>query len=488
MQTTTRTRAKATALAIAALFAAAAAKAAPTTRVMLFFDTEDYTCDRSNDAIRDIANLLTEEGVRGNFNIAGYLAGRLVELGRSDVIAALRPHVIGSQTLYHTRHPDLAELGDAPDYERAYRDTLRDEARAFGMIEAVFGEGRCIFWCPPGNCVSAVAMDVYSDLGVPFAAGTAFDGPTAGGPYDAFLARPGRRKLGLWYANQYHIPYSLVMTLESFMPRDGKPCPDFKPSLDALAKRDFAGLYMHPHIAVKKQHWDGPNYKGGNLVPWRQWKQVEDRPPADTAEYYRRFRAFIRAVKADGRFAFSDLEALRATLMPRVAIATNDLPAIRASLEKEFGPIRSPASWCVTDVFQAVVRLLRGEAPATPGKAYGFLERPRGVTTATDVAADDLRAAAAQIDLATFIPPAIRVGSREIGPADFLFAALEVLTTGAKTVTTRPREQLGSFKEVPGLEKMNIANSWCHTKDFKDAHLSERLRLQLWTLRLEPEL
>ena len=46
------------------------------TKVMLFFDTEDYTCDRSNDAIRDIANLLTSEGVRGNFNIAGFLAAR----------------------------------------------------------------------------------------------------------------------------------------------------------------------------------------------------------------------------------------------------------------------------------------------------------------------------------------------------------------------------------------------------------------------------
>ena len=93
-----------------ALCAALAADAK--TKVMLFFDTEDYTCDRSNDAIRDIANLLTSEGVRGNFNIAGFLATRIVELRRTDVIDALKPHVIGTQTLYHSRHPNVAELGD----------------------------------------------------------------------------------------------------------------------------------------------------------------------------------------------------------------------------------------------------------------------------------------------------------------------------------------------------------------------------------------
>ena len=82
------------------------------TKVMFFFDTEDYTCDRSNDAIRDIANLLSSEGVRGNFNIVGFLATRIVELGRFDVVEALKPHVIGTQTLYHSRHPNVAELGE----------------------------------------------------------------------------------------------------------------------------------------------------------------------------------------------------------------------------------------------------------------------------------------------------------------------------------------------------------------------------------------
>lgn len=110
------------------------------TKVALFFDTEDYTCDRSNDAIRDIANILKSEGVKGNFNVVGYLAARLLELERHDVIEALRHHVLGTQTLYHSLHPDIAELGDNPSYERAYRDTMAQEAKGVASQTIVSAE------------------------------------------------------------------------------------------------------------------------------------------------------------------------------------------------------------------------------------------------------------------------------------------------------------------------------------------------------------
>ena len=470
---------------LALLMLSSALVAGAKTKVMLFFDTEDYTCDRSNDAIRDIANLLTSEGVRGNFNIAGFLAARIIELGRGDVIDALKPHVLGTQTLYHSRHPDIAELGDDPSYERAYRRTMADEAKGLGMIDAAFGENRCVFQCPPGNSVSAVAMDVYSDLGIPFSAACGFTEAEGSSVYALMLGRPGREVMGLWYFNQYHLPYNLIFHLESMLPTGGKKCPDFKVALDKLSVYDFAGLYMHPHMAVKTKHWDGANYRKGNLVKWREWIEAEDRNPADTAIYYERFRAFIRAVKADDRFEFSDVEELKGALKPRVAITAADIPAIRKALTADFNCIKAPASWCVADAFQAAVRILRGEAEYRPSKVYGFLSRPRGVAMPTELSAADLRATASGMDLDTFIPSEIDVGGRKIGPADFLFAALEVQETGADKVTVVPREQLGSFKEVPGIEKMKISGKWIHQDSFKDEYLSERLRLQLWTLRIE---
>ncbi len=482
------------AVAVSSTASANVSAAAPAkTKAVFYFDTEDYTCDRSNDAIRDIANILKSEGVRGNFNVVGFLALRLLELGRHDVVDALRHHVIGTQTLYHSRHPDIAEIGDDPSYERAYRRTMAAEARGVGMLEAAFGEGRVVFACPPGNSVSAVAFDVYSDLGILFNAATGFydDSAAEGKAYSSktysngLLVRRGCRVGGLWYFNQYHLPYYSSFTLEHLLPANGRPCPDFKAILDRLAKFDYAGLYMHPHMALKLKHWDGHNYRHGNNCEWRKWMQVEDRDPADTAVFYERLKAFIRAMKADTRFEITDIARMAGELKPRRTITKADIPSIRASLARDFTAIGDPASWSLADVFQAAVRLLRGEGERAPGKVYGFLERPRGVSAESQVRADDLRSAAARLDLGTFLPPEIEVGGRLIGPADFLFAALEVLETGAREVKVSPREQLGSFKEIPTVESMKISGAWVHTKEFRDEHLSERLRLQLWTLRFE---
>ena len=49
---------------------AASKSASANTEVMVFFDAEDFTSDRANDTIRDLANLCTEEGVRAQFALA----------------------------------------------------------------------------------------------------------------------------------------------------------------------------------------------------------------------------------------------------------------------------------------------------------------------------------------------------------------------------------------------------------------------------------
>ena len=123
--------------AIVALVAVAAA-AAPT-RALFFFDTEEYTDPKSSDAIVSIANMLTEEGVCGHFAFVGYLAKRLVDWRRTDVMDALKPHLIGTQTLYHSLHPNINEKTDIADFDEAYRRAAADEWLGIGMIAAALG-------------------------------------------------------------------------------------------------------------------------------------------------------------------------------------------------------------------------------------------------------------------------------------------------------------------------------------------------------------
>ena len=105
--------------------------------------------------------------------------------------------------------------------------------------------------------------------------------------------------------------------------------------------------------------------------------------------------------------------------------------------------------------------------------------------TAVEVSRADLVRAAKEMDVSKFLPPSIRVGNAEIGPADFLMAALEALTTDAERFAIRPREQLGDLSVLPELKSFRLKGTWVHTPELEDRYLSDRLRWQFWTLRRE---
>lgn len=461
--------------------------AAAQTKVMFFFDTEDFTCNESSDAIVETAKILTEEGVRGEYNIVGYLARELVRQDRRDVIDAMKRHAVGTQTLKHSVHPTICERSDMEDYATAYANVLADEAEGVGMLKAAFGLSHIDYAVPPGNSWSYASLYAFADLGMTFYGGGGFAYAGEGEECKEGIVPPGNRRWGMWYCNLYQLPYDYLMELEALIP-EGKDwqLPDFDRVLDQAAKLDGVVFALHPHLVIKRAHWDGVNYLGKNHVEWGKWKQIENRSPEVIAGFYRNFRAFVKRIKADSRFRFTDTIVEKEKLKKRVAITAAELPAIRAALERELGAVSVPHSWCVYDVFQAVAALLRGEEAYLPGKAYGFLERPQGVRKATRVKAEDLRSAAARLPRQGFLPSVIEVGGGKLGPADFLMAALEVLTTGAAEVTVVPREQLGSFGNAPSLAKVDIKSGWCiHSPDLNGKLLDERLKLQLWTLRFE---
>ena len=435
------------------------------TDVLFFFDAEDFTSDRANDSVRDLANLCTEEGVCGHFALVGYLADRFVHYRRSDVLAALKPHVIGTQSLYHSVHPNVIEKSDVEDFAAAYRDVRADESRGVGMIERATGS-KLLCAVPPGDSKSYVAMYAYADMGIPYYCDTVVSDGEDG---------------DISYCNMRQLPYTYSFMIEDMLPERSAEEPDYKAILDSLVSRRRVLLFMHPNTALFYDFWDSLNYDRGNLAEFGKWKLPRPRPESETRLFYTRLRGLIRALKADPRFNVTNLRALPKE-RARTAIVRQDLPRLAAHYRSALTPISSP-SWCVADVFQAVVRFLRDEVPGTPGKVKGFLASPQGVASEVTVRREDLIRAAHAIDLDGFLPSSLRVGDVTIGPADFLVAALETLTSGATTVTVIPREQLGDLSRFKELRDFRPRGDWIHPPEFKDAYTSDRLRLQLWTLR-----
>lgn len=435
------------------------------TDVIFSFDAEDFTSNTAADAIYREAEILREEGVRGGFCIVGLLAKQLKAWGRTDVQAALRHHDILTHSYGHSLHPTLHEYTDIADFEKAYAEVYRQEAEGLQLIRDFAGDALILGGCPPGNQKNYVAMYAYADMGLPLYADTLCDTPD------------GR---GMYYCNIYHTQYTF--SLESFFRAEGDAY--MQEVLDSLAEKKRVICFTHPNAAIFSEFWDSVNYFKENSCAFGEWKPCKKRPEAETENYYKNIRRFIQLMKKDERFHITDYKTLSEKLraQPARTIRPSQVPSILDALHKNFAPLENP-SLCLADLFLAAREFLLGKSQYTCGKVYGFLDAPYAIEAPCTVSKADLIASAQAIRTEKFLPNKITIGSVDLGPADWLFAALEALC-GKESILLQPGPQLPDLSQIaPRLHTINFKGGWIQSDSMEDRYLSNRLRLQCWTMR-----
>ncbi|MBQ2736639.1 MAG: hypothetical protein IJF26_04335 [Clostridia bacterium] len=434
------------------------------TDIIFSFDTEDFTSNRAADAIYREAKILEEEGVHGCFCLVGLLADQLVNWGRDDVLEALSHHEINSHTYGHTLHPMINEYTDIEDVNEAIDMVIKEEGKAVEMIKKSTGVDEIYAAVPPGNQKSYAAMYGYHKMGIPIYADTFCD--TVDGE-------------GTYYCNIYHLAYYEAM--ECFFDGDEK---DIATLVERLAKRKRAVVYTHPNSAVSIGCWDILNYDKENLVPFGDFLQCPEQPKERTEKFYNNIRTFVRMIKADPRFRITTYAQITDELKKEGerVVKIEDVAEISRKLNESFENIRTPVSLSISDIMLACRDLLLGKKEHKCGDVYGFLSTPYAISEKVTLLADDIISSAKEIKNGEFLPTEITVGDTKIGPADWLFAALDVLQ-GAKEVTIVPRAQLPSLDIIPETRDAYFKGTWRHSDSFEDKYLSDRLRLQAWTLR-----
>jgi peptidoglycan/xylan/chitin deacetylase (PgdA/CDA1 family) len=434
------------------------------TDIIFSFDTEDFTSSRAADGILYEANLFREEGVKGCFCVVGLLAKHLKEWGRYDVIEALSHHEIGTHTYGHTLHPMINEYTDIEDFYEAQDELIRQESLGVEYIKQVLGVDKVYAACPPGNQKSYVAMYGYHKMGVPIYADTFCDTVDGEGSY---------------YCNIYHVAYYEAM--ECFFNGDEN---DVKALLEKVAKRKRAVIYTHPNSAASIGCWDILNYDKENLVEFGKFLECPPQPREATERFYNNIRTMLRLVKADPRFRITTYEELTSELSREAerVVTIKDIPEIARKLNKSFENIRTPVSLCISDIALACRDLLLGKKEHKCGDVYGFLTAPYAIDEEITVSAEEIIEGAKQIEDDKMLPSCIMAGDKKIGPADWLFGALEVLQGKSEVVLT-PRAQLPSLDIIPETRDAYFKGTWRHSDSFEDKYLSDRLRYQAWTLR-----
>ena len=431
------------------------------TDIIISFDTEDFTSSRAADAIRDEAELLRSLGIRGCFCIVGLLAKQLKAWGRDDVLQALKHHEISFHTYGHSLHPTIDEYTDIADFNTARAELIRRETVGVDMVKDVLGVDKLYSACPPGNQNTYVAMYAYEEMGIPLYAGTFCD--TMNGD-------------GVFYCNTYHMRYTYP--IEKLCFNYSKKAEDAL--IEEFAKCKRVIFYTHPNIAIMKEFWDRVNYFGKNKAKFGEWDYPEERTPEEIEKFYKRMRGVLERIKNDGRFNFTTYgevyEKLKA-LPPRI-IKKSDARMIRDSLKKELFPIDR---FSLYDMMMAARAFARGEDEYVCQRSYGLLAEPHWIKAAKQLSADDILAAVAALEYGHFLPERIAVGDSFIGPADLLIAAYDALL-GEKTITVLPKPQLPSLDILPEVRDANVKGTWIRSEEFEDRYLSDRLRLQSYTM------
>jgi peptidoglycan/xylan/chitin deacetylase (PgdA/CDA1 family) len=110
--------------------------------VTVVFDVEDYTTPES-EGIDDIplwlAETMTEVGVKGTFFVIGEKARSLEHRGRTDVIAAMAQHDIGSHTNRGSIHPTVTEQLENMGWDDGVSLMRDQELDGIEELERIFG-------------------------------------------------------------------------------------------------------------------------------------------------------------------------------------------------------------------------------------------------------------------------------------------------------------------------------------------------------------
>lgn len=433
------------------------------TDLIFSFDTEDYVNPKGADGILRASKMIREAGYTPCHNVVAWLAEALVKWGRQDVIDELKKCEITTHSLKHSYHPTINEYTDIEDFDEAMRLFRKEEDEAIRITRSILGNERFTAACPPGDSVSYVAKYGYSDMGIEI--------------YDGGLTRDEVKGRPVGFCNMLTLMYKYSFDVFPYYTKE-----QIDDLMDKMAELDVCVFYHHPQKNTVTTFCDLQNFHKGKNIEG-EWILSDLVPEENVRRFEDNLRYFLDKLSTDKRFNPVTYGDIADKYRSDRVISASDIPELKRALEEDFFPVTLPDSYCLSDILLACRDFLAGKSEHKCGRVYGFLDTPYSIPHPVKVTAEALRESASQIKDGCFLPTEIRVGDKVLGPADWLRAALIILD-GAESATVVPDKWQIDLNEFPRLRDLSFTGSWVHADDFPDKYVSNRNRLQSWTIRL----
>src|SRR3989454_553556 len=275
--------------------AAGAQEPNPHINLILWFDTEDYLLPADDDASKRLAQRLPERNIRAPFKLVGEKARVLEQRGRSDVIATLKKHDIGSHANFHSVHPTPSEYLAERGLLDGIAEFVRREGRGAADVRRIFAVHTLSCYGQPGSSWAAQTMAALPQIGV------APDGVPCYVDEGTHIGLHGKP---FWYAGAL-VVYDMAPNytrMELHDPAAVEPAKQkFTAIADRLRSREGGGLisiFYHPCAWVHREFWDGVNFRRGANPPRESWQPPPQRPAEETEAAFRRFADYIDHIRS----------------------------------------------------------------------------------------------------------------------------------------------------------------------------------------------
>jgi peptidoglycan/xylan/chitin deacetylase (PgdA/CDA1 family) len=468
--------------------------------VILWFDTEDYLLPASDDAVKRLAELLSQRDIRATFKVVGEKARVLEQRRRSDVIAALRKHDIGYHTNFHSRHPAPAEyLADCGLLD-GVAEFVRREGPGAADVRRIFGVNALACYGQPGSSWACQAIVALKQIGV-------------NGVYVDDGSHVGMRGKPFWYAGVLTV-YDMGPNVTRMDLHDPAAVEPAKAKVTQIAQRlaaDGGGLisiYYHPCEWVHRQFWDGVNFSHGANPPPEQWKAPPQRPAEETNAAFARFQQYVDHIKSLGvRFVTAtELPGIYRDRVRSEGVSEAELTELAGKIadEKATGvdyQVMNGKAISAADQFElltmAIGEAIDGKVVKYPLAAKGVLGPdgpPGGVVEGGQVIAWPAFRDAT-LDVRDYlrtqgrIPARVFIGADCVTPADFL-AGLASAYMHLREHGQLPTDGVKLGKGLPVLPERHVAKDpaglygWViHKPNFRPVKILDVARLQAWTIK-----
>ncbi len=470
---------------------AAAAEAPACVYVILWFDTEDYILPASDDAAKQVAEMLTALGVKGTFKVVGEKARTLERRGRTDVIAALKKHEIGFHSQWHSVQPTPALYLSNLGWDEGVAEFIRREGPGRDDVERIFGVAPSCYgqpgssWGPQSYGAIRQWKMCYLDAG----------------------SHVNLDEKPCWYCGVFNL-YKLEHTMRAGLASLKELEPAQERFLNARKKLLAEGggvvsIVYHPCEFVHKQFWDGANFARGANPPRELWQLPAQKTAEESRIAYQVLENYVRFMQRFPEVRFITASEAARLYRDRAAGAEFDqtlLKAIAAAVRPEVtfqkhGDLTLSAAE-VLGLLNGLVADL-GEKKDLAGKLTfaGTWLGPTGQVTPLQepVTTDWSQFRRTSVDVAGYlrthqrIPSAVWLGSQPVPPESYLNALAEVALTllegkpPPQTIQIKPA-QLAAAKYV-STDDPKLWGWVIFPPGFRAPALMERARQQAWSLK-----